>query len=136
MSVDAIVAIAEHAPLTLSSATYWNELKKRAQQQRRDGESSEMCTARYAASSAEGKILMAAYQKAKRANFQPRAIAKGDSSTSHALLSLQKLANEYCKIHPEITRAQAMAKVLNSPEGASLYQTERAERLAKCLPYG
>jgi hypothetical protein len=110
-------------------------LKKRAQQRRRDGESSEMCAARYAASSTEGKILMAAYQKAKRANFQPRTIAKRDNSTSQALLSLQKLADEYCKTHP-VSRAQAMAKVLNTPEGTTFYQLERSERLAKCLPYG
>ena len=69
---------------------------------------------------------MSAYRKAVGQSWQPKAVSKQESQNerlpdSDARRRLQNLADEYCKKHPEASRAQAMAKVLNSPEGANLY---------------
>ena len=141
MSYDAMLAIAKQAPLTLSKADWYNEITKRAERLRRTGESEQLSRVRYATSDPEGMVLMSAYLKAKGPSRQPKEISKQESqderlSASDAQRGLQNLADEHCRTHPEISRAQAMAKVLNSPEGKKLYQTERSERLAKCLPYG
>ena len=141
MPHDLMLSIAKQAPLTLTKAEWYNEIRKRAERFRRVGESLELSRVRYATSDPEGMVLMSAYQKAKGLSWQPKEISKQVSqnenlSASDSQLGLQKRADEYRKSHPEISPAQAMAKVLNTPEGARLYQTERSERLAKCLPYG
>jgi hypothetical protein len=139
MSHDVLLTIAKEAPLTLSKADWYNEIRKRAERLRRTGESEQLSRVRYATSDPEGMVLMSAYLKAKGPSWQQKEISKPDSqserpSASDAQLGLQNLADEYCRTHPEISRSQAMAKVLNSPEGTKLYRTERTERLAKCLP--
>ena len=141
MSHDVMLSIARQAPLTLTKAEWYDEIRKRAERFRRTGESQQSSAVRFATSDPDGKLLMAAYQKAKGASWLPKEISKQESqnenlSASDSQLDLQKLADEYRKTHPEMSRAQAMAKVLNTPEGTKLYQMERSERLAKCLPYG
>lgn len=141
MSHDVMLSIAKQAPLTLTTAEWYDVIGKRAELFRRTGESQQSSRVRYATSNPEGIVLMSAYRKAVDQSWEPKAVSKQESQTeklsaSDAQRRLQNLAGEYCKTHPEISRAQAMAKVLNSPEGTKLYQMERSERLAKCLPYG
>jgi hypothetical protein len=141
MSHDVMLSIAKQAPLTLAAREWYDEISKRAERIRRTGESQQSSRVRYATSDPEGMVLMSAYRKAVGQSWQPKAITKQESqieklSASDAQRRLQNLADEYCRTHPEISRAQAMAKILTTPEGARLYQTERSERLAKCLPYG
>jgi hypothetical protein len=135
MSHDVMLSIAKQAPLTLTKAEWYDEIMKRAERFRRVGESQPSSRVRYATTDPDGIVLMAAYQKAT--SWQPREINQNEKlAVSDARLGLQRLADEYCKTHPEISRAKAVARALNTPEGKRLYQTERSERLAKCLPYG
>jgi hypothetical protein len=141
MPHDLMLSIAKQAPLTLTKAEWYDEIRKRAERFRRADESLQSSAVRFATSDPDGKLLMAAYQKAKGPSWQPKEINKQESqsgrlSASDAQLGLQNLADEYCRTHPEISRAKAMAKVLTTPEGTTFYQLERSERLAKCLPYG
>jgi hypothetical protein len=141
MSHDVMLSIAKQAPLTFTKAEWHDEIIKRAEKFRRTGESQQSSRVRNATTDPDGMVLTSAYRKAADQSWQPKAISKQESqneklSTSDALRRLQNLADEQCRTHPEISRPQAMAKILNTPEGSKLYQTERTARLAKCLPYG
>ena len=130
MSQDLMLSIAKQAPLTLTKAEWYDEIIKRAERFRHTGENQQSSRVRYATTDPDGIVLMSAYRKAVGQSWQSKAIRKQESqnekvSASDAKRRLQNLADEYCKTHPEISRAQAMAKVLNTSEGTKLYQMER-----------
>src|ERR1700685_2878767 len=119
MSHDLVLLIAKQAPLTLTKAEWYDEIIKRAERFRRTGESQQSSRVRYSTSDPDGIVLMSAYRKASDQSWKPKAISKQESqnetlSASETRLGLQNLADEYWRTHPEISRAQAMIKVLNT----------------------
>ena len=106
MSHDLVLSIAKQAPLTLTKAEWYDQIRKRAERFRRAGESQQSAAVRFATSDPDGQLLMAAYQKAKGPSWQPKNTNKQESQS--------ELSSGACAVFTSPTTKLRMSK-LGSP---------------------
>jgi hypothetical protein len=91
--------------------------------------------ARYAANDAHGRLLFAAHKVASGCDYigEDRVTKKHEVYKSAPFMRLETLAADHHRAHPNLSKEQSMARVLQSRDGQSLYQLDREERMTASL---
>jgi hypothetical protein len=114
----------------LTKAEMFEEINRRAQAQRRDGETKEAAFARYVTKDEDGIALASVHKMLPGPDWRPepdpRVMAKTAPPSTH-LNTLMALAEELRKENPKLTKEQAFAKVYGDPRNRDLVDLHKAE---------
>jgi len=130
--------VAEGTPTRLTKRDFFLEIQKRADQQRRPGESREGAFARYATTDPDGQLLMQAHKAAGGEDYCGEPGKPSDEPViSEAYRRLMDLAAE--KRKKGETVEQAFARLYADPKYRDLVVTEKrmhSARVAKAVGVG
>jgi hypothetical protein len=120
------------APTRITKKEWHDEINKRAQAERRSGESPEQAYSRFLTETGDGRTL---YQAFKRAPQGPQAetaapAAKNTPEPTPSYRRLMAKAEALREAEPTLTREQAFTKVYTDPRNGEVAMAERAEHRA------
>ena len=118
-------------PIPLKKSQQYERLKLFANRQRLATESPEQAFTRFITKTPEGQVLYKTFTQTKGASFAPAPEPDADASggPSEGYKGLQGVAEKLRAADPTMTKQQATAAALRTPEGARFALQDRKARL-------